>query len=80
MSKETNPPAAVGAIFTRLRTIARRVKPALEYAVRELAGVALPAPALSELRASAAGVMVLEWVPPASLLPRVGVRTLSPVM
>lgn len=56
------------------------MEPALKDTVGELTGVALPAPALPELRAGGRRVLVPPGVPPACLLPRVRVRALRPVV
>nr|XP_010915082.2 DEAD-box ATP-dependent RNA helicase 39 isoform X2 [Elaeis guineensis] len=56
------------------------MEPALEHPMRELAGVAPLAVALPKVRAGGTGVMVLPWIPPASLLARVGVGAFSPVV
>ena len=67
-------------VLAGLRTISGGVEPALEYAVSELARIAALAMAFSELRAGLSGVVVPPWIPPASLLTGVGVRTFGPVM
>lgn len=80
MSEETDSAGTVRTVLAGLRTIAGGVEPALEYAVSELARVAALAMAFSEIRAGIAGVFMPQWIPPASLLTGVGVRTFGPVM
>ncbi|RCV25056.1 hypothetical protein SETIT_5G135800v2 [Setaria italica] len=71
VGEEAHPTAAGGAVLAGLGAVSRRVEPALEDSVRELAGVPALAPALAEVRAGGAGVVVLARVPAARLLPRV---------
>jgi hypothetical protein len=78
--EEADAAAAGGAVLAGLRPVARRVEPALEHAVRELARVAALAPALAEVRARGAGVVVPPRVAAAGLLPRVRVRAVRPVV
>jgi hypothetical protein len=80
VGEEADAAAAGGAVLAGLRPVARRVEPALEHPVRELAGVAALAPALAEVRARRAGVAVPPGVPPPRLLPRVREGALRPVM
>ena len=80
VGEEAHPPPATGAVLARLRAVTRGVEPALEDAVRVLARVAFLAISLAEIGARRAGVVILPRVTAARLLPRVGVRTLRPVM
>lgn len=80
VSEKADSAATARAVFAWLSPVASRVEPALEDSVSELARVALPATPSSELGAGRAGVVVLAWVPPASLLARMCVRTLRPVV
>ena len=80
VGEEADPAAAGGAVLAGLGAVARRVEPALEDAVREVAVVAALAPALAEVRAGGAGVVVLARVAAAGLLPRVREGALGPVV
>nr|ACL54192.1 unknown [Zea mays] len=78
--EEADAAAAGRAVLAGLGAVARRVEPALEDAVREVAGVAAPAPALAEVRAGGARVVVPARVAPPRLLPRVREGALGPVV
>jgi hypothetical protein len=62
--EEADAMAAPGAVLAGLRPVARRVEPALEHLVRQLARVAALAPALAEVRACRVGVVVPPGVAP----------------
>jgi len=80
VSEKADSAATTRAVLAWLSPVASRVEPALEDSVSELARVTLTATPSAELGAGRAGVVVLPWIPPASLLARMGVRTLCPVV
>lgn len=80
VSEEANSAAAVSPVFTEVGSVARRVEPALEHAMRELTRVTPLAVPLPVIRACRGGVEELAGVPAASLLGGVGVGTLGPVV
>jgi len=80
VSEEANSAAAISPVFTEVGSVARRVEPALEDAMRELTRVTPLAAPLPVIRAGRGGVEELAGVSAASLLGGVGVGTLGPVV
>lgn len=80
VSEEADSAAASGSVFAEVGPVARRMEPAFEDAVRELTSVAPLAVPLLVIGAGGAGVVVLAGVTAASLLGRVGVGTLRPIV
>lgn len=78
--EEADAAAAGGAVFAWLSPVPRRVEPALENPVSELARVASLAAPLAKLRARRARVVELPRVTPSGLLARVRVWALGPVV
>jgi len=80
VSEEANSAATISPVFAEVGSVARRVEPALEDAMRELTCVTPLAVPLPVIRAGRGGVEELAGVPAASLLGGVGVGTLGPVV
>lgn len=80
VGEEADAAATGKPVLARLGPVPRRVEPALENAVSELAGVAAATRALAEVRAGGAGVVVAAGVAAAGLLAGVRERALRPVV
>jgi hypothetical protein len=75
VSEKADLTATTRAVLAWLSPVTSRLELALEDSVSELARVPFPATPSSEIGAGRAGVVVLSWVPSASLLTRMSVRT-----
>lgn len=80
VSEEAHSAAAKGSVLARLRPVTRRVEPAFEDAVSEVAGVAFVAVSFAVVRAGCGGVVVLARVSAAGFLAGVGVGAVCPVV
>lgn len=80
MGKEAHWARARGTFFAKGCAVASRVQPAFKDAMGKGAGIASAAHPLAELRARQGLVRAQARVPAASLLSRVEVRALTPVV
>lgn len=80
VSEETDFPTTTRSVLTGLSPIPIRMQPTLENPMCELARVTFLTIPFAKLRTRRTRIMVLQWVPTTSLLTRMRVRALRPIM